>query len=119
MTEVDVVSTAEPEILTCDLIDALMEAVVLPLDAPARSVAIRSLMEEITTALEWLAGHDTPGDDATPAELVSLRELTAAAQDHERRMMALAGPAATRVRGTPCGGGREAEFRPRLDVPLF
>ena len=46
---------AEPEILTNGLIDALMEAVVLPPDARARSAAIRCMLEEITTALKSLA----------------------------------------------------------------
>ena len=100
---------AEPEILTNGLIDALMEAVVLPLDARARSAAIRCMLEEITTALEWLAGQDPPGDYATAAEVVSLRQLATAAQDHERRMMTLAAPAATGGRRTPGRRGRAAD----------
>ena len=73
------------------------------MDALARSTAIRGVMEEITTALEWLHGQDPPGDDAT-AKLVSLPKWTTA-QDHQRRTMTFAAQAASGGRGTPRRGG--------------
>lgn len=104
--ESTLLAMAEPEIIADALIDTLMETVVLPLDARARSAAIRSLMVEITTAVAWLRERGRPDDDATAAELVSLRQLAIAAQDHERRMVALADPAATGLRGAPGRGRR-------------
>ena len=68
-----------------ELIDSLIESVVLPHNPLVRSVAICNLLGEVCTAVEWLYGTETT-DDAAGQEVASLRQLVAAAQDHQRRM---------------------------------
>lgn len=74
---------------TCDLIDALIEAVVLPPDPPARAAAISSLVYEMCLAIEWLHATETAQDRAGELEVLSVRRLAAAVEDHQARMNAL------------------------------
>ena len=69
-----------------ELIDSLIESVVLPHKTLARAVVIGNILGELYAAVEWLQGTETTPDDAVGRELASLRQLVAAAQDHQRRM---------------------------------
>ena len=69
-----------------ELIDSLIESVVLPHNPLARAIVICDLLREMCAAVEWLQGTETTPDDAVGRELASLRQLVAAAQDHQRRM---------------------------------
>jgi hypothetical protein len=72
-----------------ELVDALIEVVVRPRDSHARSCVVCSLVQEICASVEWLHFSDDDAshrqEDATE-ELVSLRQVAAAAQDHRSRM---------------------------------
>ena len=68
-----------------ELIDALIEVVVIPPDPRSRSVVIGDLVHEICAALEWSRCSDSTQDDAPDDELVSIQQLTTAAQNHQRR----------------------------------
>ena len=72
-------------LLSGELIDSLIEAVVLPPDALARAARVCTLVDELCAAVEWLHGSETVSD-AAGIELSSLRQLVVAAQDHQRRM---------------------------------
>lgn len=68
-----------------ELIDSLIESVVFPHGPLVRAAAICDLLGNVSDAVEWL--HDTETAlDAPSAEATSLRQLMAAAQDHQRRM---------------------------------
>lgn len=69
--------------LSAELVHGV-EAVLTPTSPQVRSVAVTSVVEEIYRTVEWLHGGD-----AGQAELVSLRQLLAAARDHEVRMATL------------------------------
>jgi hypothetical protein len=85
--------------LSGELIDSLIEAVVLPADALARSAVACDLLNELCDAVEWLHDSATQSPDhATLAELASLRSLLLAAHDHQLRMAAL-GADTSRHRG--------------------
>jgi hypothetical protein len=86
-------------LLSGELIDSLIEAVVLPADALARSAVICDLLNELCDAVDWLHGSATLPDDSMDEERASLRQLVVAAQDHQLRMRAL------RI-GAPGYGGR-------------
>ena len=73
-------------LLSGELIDSLIEAVVLPPDALARAARVCNLVDELCAALEWLHGSETTPSDAAGIELSSLRQLVVAAQDHQVRM---------------------------------
>lgn len=75
-----------------ELQDALVEALVVPPDPPARSVVICTLIQEMRSIVECLAGSETAGGRATEQELTSLRELAAAAHDHRLRMTSATSP---------------------------
>ena len=64
-----------------ELVDALSEALALPPDRAARSVAIVSLIEEMHGTLQWLRGSA-----AGNAELASLAQVVVAARAHQDRM---------------------------------
>jgi hypothetical protein len=72
-----------------ELIDALIEAVVIPPDPRSRSLVIGDLVNEICAAVEWSCSRDTTLDVAQDDELISVRQLAAATQDHQLRMRAL------------------------------
>jgi hypothetical protein len=80
--------------VTGELIDALIEAVVLPKDPHARSAVICTLVHEICEAVEWLHAGDEGFEEAANEELLSLRQVEAAAQDHHERMRAVDAPTA-------------------------
>jgi hypothetical protein len=69
-----------------ELLDALVEAVVLPPDPRARSAVIWRLVQEICDTVEWRYGRDRRFGRATDAELASIRRLAGAARDHRRCM---------------------------------
>jgi hypothetical protein len=87
-------------LLTGDLIDLLIEAVVLPTDPVARSAVICELLNEVCDAVDWLHGAAAVLDDSVAQETASLRQLVVAAQDHRQRMRALG------TNGVGHGGGR-------------
>ena len=90
MTAVSVAKSVSDSTLPGELIDSLIEAVVLPTDAFARSAVVCDLLNELCDAVEWLNGSATPPpDDSTSEESASLRQLMVAAQDHQLRMRAL------------------------------
>src|SRR4026208_2048349 len=81
-----------------ELLDALVEAVVLPADPRARSAviwrlvqemwgtgagwaAIGRLVREMCDTVEWRHGRDKKFGRATDAELASIRRLASAARD--------------------------------------
>ena len=72
-----------------ELIDSLIESVVLPYDPFARAASICNLISELCAAVEWLYATETTLDDVPGVEVASLRQLVAAAQDHQRRMRIL------------------------------
>ena len=71
------------------LIDSLIEAVVLPADALARSEVVCELLNELCDAVDWLHGAETVQDDSVAQETASLRQVVVAGQDHRRRMRAV------------------------------
>ena len=73
-----------------ELLDALVEAVVLPIDPRARSAVIWRLVQEMCDTVEWRHERDQQYGRATEAELASIRRLARAARDH-RRCMAVFG----------------------------
>ena len=79
-------------LLSGELIDSLIEAVVLPPDALVRAARVCTLVDELCAALEWLHGSETTLSCTAGIELSSLRQLVAAAQDHQRRMRTSFGP---------------------------
>jgi hypothetical protein len=78
-------STGSQIQLAGELLDALVEAVMHWPDARVRSAVISSLVQEMCAAVEWLHGSDAL-NNAADQELVSLRRVVAAAQDHQERM---------------------------------
>jgi len=78
-------STGSQNQLAGELLDSLVEAVMHRPDARVRSDVISSLVQEMCAAVEWLHGSDAL-NDAADQELVSLRRVVAAAQDHQERM---------------------------------
>ena len=90
-------SLAEPTApVSGEVIDALIEAVVLPPDPQARAVVISSLIGEMCAAVEWLHGSDTTPADRADDERASIRRLAAAAHDHRQRMSVVASSDRTR-----------------------
>ena len=73
-------------LLSGELIDLLIEAVVLPPDALVRAERVCNLVDELCAALEWMHGSETTLSDTAGIELSSLRQLVTAAQDHQRRI---------------------------------
>jgi hypothetical protein len=71
-----------------ELLDALVEAVVLPADPRARSAVIWRLVQEMCDTVEWRHGRDKKFGRARDAELASIRRLASAARDHRRSMAA-------------------------------
>ena len=70
------------------LIDALLEAVVLPPDGRTRAAVICSVVQEMCAAVEWLSSPDlSPDGQPTEDELAGLRDIAAAARDHRDRMI--------------------------------
>lgn len=64
----------------------MIEAVVLPPDARARSAVICRLVHELCATVEWLQRSHTGSRQATEAEMISIRRLASAAQDYRLRM---------------------------------
>jgi hypothetical protein len=60
-------------LVTGELMDALIEAVLLSKDPHARSAVIWKLVDEICVAVEWLHASDDGVDEAANEELLSLR----------------------------------------------
>lgn len=90
MTATALSSSVSTSLLRGELIDSLIEAVVLPTDALARSAVVCELLNELCNAVEWLHESATlPRDDAPSQELAGLRQLLTAAQGHQLRMRAL------------------------------
>lgn len=73
-------------LLSGELIDSLIEAVVLPPDALARAARVCNVVDELCAAVEWLHGSETTLSDAAGIELFSIRQLVVAAHDHQLRM---------------------------------
>ncbi len=69
-----------------ELLDALIEAVVLPPDPHARSAVICTLVQEMCSTLEFLQGSENGSGRATDYELSSMHQLARAAYDHRLRM---------------------------------
>jgi hypothetical protein len=76
-------------LLAGELVDSLIEAVVLPADPVARSAVICEVLNELCDAVDWLHGAATVSDDSVAEETAGLRQLVAAAHDHQQRMRAL------------------------------
>lgn len=87
-------------LLSGELIDSLIEAVVLPPDALARAARVCTLVDELCAAVEWLHSSETTLSDAAGIELSSLRQLVVAAHDHQRRMRTSFGPDEAAKRGS-------------------
>lgn len=73
-------------VISGELLDALVEAVVLPPTPRARSAVICALVEEMCSTVEFLADSETGLGRATEDEVTSIRSLARAARDHRRRM---------------------------------
>lgn len=73
-----------------ELIDALIEALVLPLDPPGRSAVICAVVQEMCDTVEWLQESEIAPGRATDDELRSVRRLATAAEAHLLRMAHLA-----------------------------
>ena len=71
-----------------DLLDALVEAVVLPPDPRARSAVTWRLIREMCETVEWLHERNKGSGRATDEELASIRQLARAADEHRLRMAA-------------------------------
>lgn len=75
-----------------ELIDALIDVVVRPVEPGARSGVICSMVQEMCDAVEWLHHDDnrmsSAADEQGQRELVSIRQLAAAAEAHRSRMTA-------------------------------
>jgi len=69
-----------------DLLDALVEAAVLPPDPRARSAVIWRLIQEMCDTVEWLHERNKGLGRATDEELASIRQLASAGHDHRLRM---------------------------------
>jgi hypothetical protein len=69
-----------------ELIDAVIEAVVLPPGPQARAAVICGLVHEMCAAVEWLPSGTSPYAEAAGDERVSLRQVAAAADRHLERM---------------------------------
>ena len=67
--------------LSGEPVDALNEALAVPPDRAAWSVAIVRLIEEMHATLQWLRGSASGN-----AELASLAQVVAAARAHQDRM---------------------------------
>ena len=74
---------------TGEFIDALIAACRAPPDPPARAAAISSLVDQMCLAVEWLHATETAPDRAGEVEVLSVRRLAAAVEDHQARMNAL------------------------------
>ena len=90
-------SSPSPVQIDGGLIDALIEAVVLPPDGRSRAAVIFGVVQEMCAAVEWL--HDPEDgvcEGSTPAdcahgnreddELLGLGQVAAAAREHCQRM---------------------------------
>ena len=67
--------------------DALVEALVLPPDPCARSAVICTVIQEMGSIVDCLRGAETAQGRATEQELTSIRQVAAAAYDHQVRMI--------------------------------
>ena len=67
-------------------LDALVQAMGLPRDARTRAAIICGLVHEMCAAVEARHGSDDSRGDVTDDELLSIRQLASAAQDHRLRM---------------------------------
>lgn len=72
-----------------ELVDALIEAVSLPLHPCARSAVICAVVLEMCSAVEWLQDGEIGLGRATDEELNSIRWVASSAEDHRRRMTSL------------------------------
>ena len=82
-------TTVPPEsslTLTGELLDALIEAVVVPRDPRARSAVICTLVHEMCATVERLQRSEAGSRHATEVEMISVRRLAAAAQDYRLQM---------------------------------
>ncbi|HWI00275.1 MAG TPA: hypothetical protein VNT27_08080 [Propionibacteriaceae bacterium] len=90
------VNSASAEVFAAELLDAVVEAVVTSPDPRARAAVIASMVHEMCAAARWLHETDTPLEDATAQELVSIGLVAQAAQDHYLRMSSLCASGAGR-----------------------
>ena len=82
-------SVDAPRVLSGQLVDAVVEAVLRLPDAHARSAAMSSLVGEVCAAV-FRRYQDNPSRPATAeVELASARQVAAAAQSHAWRMSLL------------------------------
>jgi hypothetical protein len=73
--------------VTAELADLLLEAVVRPPDAGVRASVVSQVVQELCISVAWLHGTSAIGQDATvDSELLSLRRVAVAAQEHLQRM---------------------------------
>ena len=73
-------------VVSVELADAVVEAVLLSPGPRARSAALYSLVSEMCAAVGSLHGEDPTQHGAVNLELVSVGQLAAAAHDHHWRM---------------------------------
>jgi hypothetical protein len=73
--------------VTDELADLLLQAVVRSPDAGVRASVVSQVVQELCIAVAWLHGTSAIGQDATvDRELLSLRRVAVAAQEHLQRM---------------------------------
>ena len=75
-----------PHVVSVELVDAVVEAVVFASGPQARAAVLQRLVGEMCAAVDWLHGQESAPDEAIERELVSVAQLAAAALDHDRRM---------------------------------
>jgi hypothetical protein len=76
-------------VVSGELVDLLLEAVVLPPDAKVRAAVVTRVAQEMCAAVVWLHGTSGTGEDAAvDRELTSLGRVVVAAQEHQQRMRA-------------------------------
>ncbi len=69
-----------------ELLDGIIETVILAAGPAERAAIIANLIYEICAAVRWRPGRDTFGGRARSDELISILQLSEAADDHRRRM---------------------------------
>jgi hypothetical protein len=78
-----------------ELLDALVEAMVLPPDPRARSAVICTVVQQMCSTVTCLQASETGQGRATAQELTSMRQLARAAYDHRLRMTFVTGASGT------------------------
>ena len=88
MSTVSVVASSVDSqgVVSAELVDAVVEAVMLSPDPRARSAALCSLVSERCAVVVSLHGDESTLSGAAGVELASVGQLAAAARDHHWRM---------------------------------